>query len=249
MRAYKAFNKDLTCCGFQYEIGKTYETDETPLANGLAVGRGFHACIKFDDLYFIYLYMLDENTRICEVDLLGDVDFDSDGSSIVATNKIQIVRELEADELWDLGTRWSKLLAIAHGCDKIEYELIQQLDVDDRMIVAKIGANNHRDVLLNDPNIKVRQGLAWYGTNEHRDVLMYDENEYVRMRVAWRGTDRHHDVLVYDSSYDVKLKVAIFGSDKHRDILIDDDDFSDTHWAVVKYGNNDHRKILMDKAE
>lgn len=247
MKAYKAFNKDLTCRDFQYEIGKTYETDEKPIADGLSVGRGFHACIKFDDLY--YYQPLDKNTRICEVELLGDIVADSWGSSLRAATKIKIIRELQTTDLWELNTRWSKLLSIARGCDKISDDSIRQLNVDDRMWVTKNGADRHRDALLNDPNKKVRQSLAWYGTHEHRDVLMYDEDEWVRMRVAWRGTDRHHDLLVSDSSYDVKLKVAIFGLDKHRDILIDDDDFSDTHWAIVKYGNNDRRKILMNKAE
>lgn len=27
MKAYKGFNKDMTCRGFRYEIGKEYETD------------------------------------------------------------------------------------------------------------------------------------------------------------------------------------------------------------------------------
>lgn len=28
LKAYKAFNSDLTCIGFQYEVGKTYRHNE-----------------------------------------------------------------------------------------------------------------------------------------------------------------------------------------------------------------------------
>ena len=39
MKAYKGFNHDLTCRGFQYEEGKTYENDNAELCK-----EGFHAC-------------------------------------------------------------------------------------------------------------------------------------------------------------------------------------------------------------
>lgn len=39
MKAYKGFNKDLTCRGFQYEQGKSYEMDTAVLCES-----GFHAC-------------------------------------------------------------------------------------------------------------------------------------------------------------------------------------------------------------
>ena len=39
MRAFKGFNKDMTCRGFQYEEGKEYETEEASLCKS-----GFHAC-------------------------------------------------------------------------------------------------------------------------------------------------------------------------------------------------------------
>lgn len=40
MRGYKAFNKDMTCKGFQYEIGHTYEFDGEPIP----CKQGFHFC-------------------------------------------------------------------------------------------------------------------------------------------------------------------------------------------------------------
>ena len=39
MEAFKGFNKDLTCRGFQYKVGETYEEEKAELCNA-----GFHAC-------------------------------------------------------------------------------------------------------------------------------------------------------------------------------------------------------------
>ena len=42
IRGYKVFNSDWTCRGFQFEVGKTYEEDVTPLC----CERGFHFCTE-----------------------------------------------------------------------------------------------------------------------------------------------------------------------------------------------------------
>ena len=39
MKAFKGFNKDLTCRGFQYKVGETYEEEKAELCCA-----GFHAC-------------------------------------------------------------------------------------------------------------------------------------------------------------------------------------------------------------
>ena len=49
MKAYKGFNKDMTCRGFRYEEGKTYETDTAELCKS-----GFHACINPLDVFGYY---------------------------------------------------------------------------------------------------------------------------------------------------------------------------------------------------
>ena len=39
MKAFKGFNKDLTCRGFQYKVGETYEEEKAKICR-----TGFHAC-------------------------------------------------------------------------------------------------------------------------------------------------------------------------------------------------------------
>lgn len=39
MKAYKGFNKDMTCLGFKYAEGETYKTDKAKVCE-----CGFHAC-------------------------------------------------------------------------------------------------------------------------------------------------------------------------------------------------------------
>ena len=50
MKAYKGFNSDLTCRGFQYEEGKTFETDKADLCKS-----GFHACERPLDVFNYYV--------------------------------------------------------------------------------------------------------------------------------------------------------------------------------------------------
>ena len=49
MKAYKGFNKDLTCSGFQYKEGETYHADKAELCK-----EGFHACENPLDCFDYY---------------------------------------------------------------------------------------------------------------------------------------------------------------------------------------------------
>ena len=94
--AYKGFDEDLSCRGFQYEIGKEYclEGELELCANG------FHACqnpLDVFDYYSMSLY-----TRYAMVELFGDVDFATDNKKLCATN-IRIVKEMSIDELVEIG--------------------------------------------------------------------------------------------------------------------------------------------------
>ena len=87
MKGYKAFNKDLMCRDFQYKIGETYELEVTPICCQL----GFHFCKSLANCYN-YCEM-SENTRICEVEALGEVV--TDNGIKYCTNKIKIIKEIK----------------------------------------------------------------------------------------------------------------------------------------------------------
>ena len=85
IKSYKGFNKDLKCRDFQYEIGKSYETDKAKCCN-----VGFHACeYPLDCLY----YYEPTTSRYCEVEQSGDMDKDGDDTKVSST-KIKIGAEI-----------------------------------------------------------------------------------------------------------------------------------------------------------
>ena len=95
MKGYKVFNKDWTCRGFQYEVGKTYEMKEDPVC----CERGFHFCGKLIDCFNYYDF--DSENKVAEIEALGTID-DSGDKEKYCTNKIKIVRELTWHEVLDL---------------------------------------------------------------------------------------------------------------------------------------------------
>ena len=90
MIGYKAFDKDLKCRNFQYEIGKTYEMEEEPII----CERGFHFCENPIDVFGYYEFT--KNIRICKVEALGTII--QEGTKYV-TNKIKILEEISIDEI------------------------------------------------------------------------------------------------------------------------------------------------------
>ena len=85
MKAYKGFDKDMKCRGFQYETGKEYETDTAEVCES-----GFHSCENPLD---VFAYYPPVTSRYCEVEADGEISR-ADGDSKVASTKIRIGAEI-----------------------------------------------------------------------------------------------------------------------------------------------------------
>ena len=88
-KGYKGVKQDLTCRGFQYEIGKTYEYDgDIELCR-----QGFHFCRELRNVHDFYNL---KQSRICEI--VADGKIEDDGIKSVCS-RISIVRELSREEI------------------------------------------------------------------------------------------------------------------------------------------------------
>lgn len=141
--AYKGFESDLTCRGFQYEIGKTYTMEGEPKL----CEQGFHCCLKLSDVFAFYppigyehsvinrkhiAKSMSTENRYCLVEVLGDVDNSSFEemrfSTKIATNKIKILQELDANDV--ITILEDELLSARGRCQMLEGTLLELEDLN-----------------------------------------------------------------------------------------------------------------------
>ena len=95
MIGYKAFNGNLECRGFQFEVGKTYDTYRAKEELELCSDTVFHFCRELHKIENVSDYRI-SNSRVCEVIAEGDIVTDGDK---YGTNKLTILREIPREEL------------------------------------------------------------------------------------------------------------------------------------------------------
>ena len=98
--AYKGMKSDMSCKGFQYEIGRSYKTDKVELCE-----CGFHACLNPIDV--LYYYPKEENLRYFKVLLSGEITKCDFEDTKVAATEITILEEINIDEIIKT-TKWWK---------------------------------------------------------------------------------------------------------------------------------------------
>ena len=98
IRAFKGFDKDLKCRGFQYKIGAEFKHE----GNAVPCESGFHSCeYPFD----VFSYYQPSDSRYCEVEIDGDMKRDG-GDSKIASTKIRIGAEIGLGGLIQAGVKF-----------------------------------------------------------------------------------------------------------------------------------------------
>jgi len=97
--AYKGFDKNLMCRGFQYEVGKTY----THKGAVEACSVGFHAC---ESPLNVFAYYAPASSKFALVQLSGKTDREKGGDTKIAAAKITIQAEISLPDLIKKGVDW-----------------------------------------------------------------------------------------------------------------------------------------------
>ena len=100
---YKGMDKDMRCRGFQYEVGKEYETDKAE-----ACECGFHACEYPLD---VFTYYPPAESRFFEVEQSGELSRSLDDSKVAST-KIKIGAEISISGLVKAAIEYTKERAV-----------------------------------------------------------------------------------------------------------------------------------------
>ena len=98
--AYKGFDKNWKCRGYQYEIGKTYEHE----GKVEACESGFHSCENPLDV--LAYYDISSGSKYALVKASGEISKNDDRDTKIASSKITIEVELNIHELLKSGFEW-----------------------------------------------------------------------------------------------------------------------------------------------
>ena len=254
MKVYKAFNHDLTCQGFQYEIGQTYQLNE-PLR---LFHSGFHACITLSDVFYFYNVLT--TPRLCEVEVLGDIQRSTvDIKSVLVTDKIKIVRELKQKDIKKIvmdsireGKPNRKLLIylmVRYPRTKIDPQILLNLPEVEQSWIATWTKPHYQKILVHSPYSYVRETLARSKNKRIQDLLLLNKNEtfVVLNTLAQYGHDSHRRILANHENPYVRLAVIKYGNTKVIDLMVDTEEDSNVLFAIVQLGTEKQKKIAKQR--
>ena len=219
MKGYKFMESDMTCLGFQYEIGKEYSVeDELKICE-----NGFHFCENpFDCLEYYDNIEIDK--RLFLVEATGEVISQGDKS---VTNKIKIVEEIKDIEkffddyisksdciikyVWDILSNNQKLSEdfIEKYIDKVDWHYISTYQTLSEEFIEK-----HIDK-VDCSRISKYQTLSEEFIDKHSDnVIWYRISEYQKLSEEF--IEKYIDKVEWDYIFQYQ-KLSKEFRQKHKD--------------------------------
>ena len=210
MIGYKAFDMEMKCRGFQFEVGKTYDTGIADEKLELCTKSVFHFCREIHRIEFVSDYKLSKS-RVCEVVAEGGVISSDDGK--FGTNKIMILRELTREEIEKYNNRNSG------NCNSGDRNSGNCNSGNRNSGDCNSGNRNSGDYNSGDWNSGDRNsGDCNSGDCNSGDCNSGDRNSGNRNSGDWNSGDRNSGYFNVDSPL-----VRIFG--KETDVKKEDIDF------------------------
>ena len=100
IKSYKAFDENMRCRGFQYEVGKEYDMN----GDIKCCKRGFHACESPMEIWNYYDML---TSRFAEVEQSGKISAEGRTTKICSSH-IKIKAELKLADIINIGVEWLK---------------------------------------------------------------------------------------------------------------------------------------------
>lgn len=204
MKGFKVFNSDWTCRGFQFEVGKTFTEDVTPVC----CDRGFHFCTKAADCFRYYSF--DPDNKVAEVEALG-VNVTNNDDSKCSTNKIHIIREITWQEVLDLVNLGKACTGLCNSgdCNSGDWTYQDWLNSDARYILMNCPSNVIAWVWDDDMTDEEKEQHPEYSVTG--GFLKHIEKETGR-QMWWDGlSDRKKDIVMQLPNFDKDIFKEITG--------------------------------------
>ena len=184
LKTYKAFDKDLSCRGFKYEVGKEYE--ET--GDIKACEKGFHACPYPLD---VFGYYAPAESRFCEVEQSGKID-DSE-SDKVCSSKIRIGAELDIRGLVKAAVSFVKERC-TNECNAEPGKPAMAGDCGAAMARGKASTGSNGLSVARGKNVQVKGGIGAI-------LVIAEEREDTYDIVDWKAVVVDGEVVKADTWY------------------------------------------------
>ena len=152
MKAYKGFNKDMTCRGFQFEEGKTYEEKEAKLCES-----GFHACENALDCF---VYYVPGQSVYHEVELEDVCDERQSDDSKVCGKKIRIGAALSVADIVKAHFEY-----VSSRCEKVDGSVAGDNEAVSVKEKQSCSAGNRGSASAGNCGSAVSRGSVSVGTN------------------------------------------------------------------------------------